>query len=347
MQRRADESIFISIIIPAYNREKELHYCLEQVNLLQDKNLEVIVVDNNSTDSTRLVAEKMGVTVFTYSESQNANACRNFGASKANGNILVFLDSDVIPAKGLVESCVKGFSDDSVSALIGTYTVKHRNPNVSSQYKNYWIRYSYIKSSGHVGWMFGAVSAIRKSVFDNIAGFRNEFHARDGIDDIELGTRLTKAGYKVVFSPTLEVEHLKSYNIFSLLQNQFDRSAGFFTIAVATNTLSKSLTAGVFNVYPAFIYSTVLAPLFLAGWGASLFIAEVQYYWVLPATIYGAINIPFISSYFSHHGYWETAKIVPIIFLDHLMCSIGAAAGLLRTVGKSLGRVLPKANKTV
>lgn len=344
MQKK-DKIEFVSIIIPAFNRGKELSHCLEQLKMLKSNDFEVIVVDNNSSDDTRLVAERFGAKVYSYSASQNANSCRNFGALKARGSILVFLDSDVIPVAGIVETCRESFSDESVAALIGTYSVNHRNPNASSQYKNYWIRYSYINSAESVGWIFGAVSAIRKSVFTAISGFSDEFQARDGIDDIELGTRLTEAGYKVIFSPALEVEHLKSYNFFSLLKNQFDRSAGFFTLAAASKNVSKSLTSGVFNVYPAFVYSTALAPVLLFSFGISFVFSEIQYYFLLPATIYGGLNVPFVSSYFAHRGYSETVKIVPIIYFDHLICSLGVAAGFLKSVLKSLNQARIKVNK--
>lgn len=83
----------LSIIIPTYNEEKLLPRLLASVNSQNFKDLEVIVADAHSTDGTRTVAERFGARVI---DGGLPGPGRNRGAREANGDILLFLDADVI-----------------------------------------------------------------------------------------------------------------------------------------------------------------------------------------------------------------------------------------------------------
>ena len=90
----------ISVIIPAFNEERYLPATLQAVaKSAQAMNAEVIVVDNNSTDSTANIARAHGARVVTE-PIHNIARVRNTGAAAAQGDILVFLDADtIIPAE--------------------------------------------------------------------------------------------------------------------------------------------------------------------------------------------------------------------------------------------------------
>lgn len=86
----------ISIIIPAYNEEKYIGTTLESVEKAKkvyEKDVEVIVVNNNSTDATEKIAKSFGAKVV-FEEERRIASVRNKGASVANGDILAFLDAD-------------------------------------------------------------------------------------------------------------------------------------------------------------------------------------------------------------------------------------------------------------
>lgn len=325
-----NENPLISFIIPVYNRSKELALCLPAYQKLSYTNYEIIVVDNGSTDDTADTARKLGAVVYSYKESQNANACRNFGASMAHGDILVFIDSDVVPSSNVGDICVAEFNNSDAAAVVGTYTVRHRNQNISSRYKNFWIRHSYLRKAGDIGWIFGAVTAMRRDVFLGSGGFNTDLHASAGIDDIELGTRLSRAGHKITLIPRLEVEHLKYYDFTSLMRNQFERSAGFFKMAAAENAVGKALTGGVYNVYPTFIFSVVLSPVMLVLPKLSLFAVEILLAELLLVLVYIGMNFGFLRDFYSHYGMRSTLSAAGLLFADHLVCfsGVGYAAGL-------------------
>jgi glycosyltransferase involved in cell wall biosynthesis len=85
----------LSVIIPAYNEEKLLPETLRLITAALEpfNESELIVVDNESTDKTREIAESFGAVVLTE-KMKNIGAIRNTGARSAKGEVLVFFDAD-------------------------------------------------------------------------------------------------------------------------------------------------------------------------------------------------------------------------------------------------------------
>jgi glycosyltransferase involved in cell wall biosynthesis len=110
----------LSIIVPAYNEEKYLPATLEALARTKPNDAEIIVVDNESTDTTREIAKSFGARVVDEQE-HNIGKVRNTGAEAASGNVLIFLDADTIVRPGtfekindalkLDESCFGGASE--------------------------------------------------------------------------------------------------------------------------------------------------------------------------------------------------------------------------------------------
>jgi len=94
----------VSVIIPTKNSEEFLVDCLESIKKQTYKDVEIIVVDNNSTDRTKKLASKYTKLVFNKGPERSAQ--RNFGAIKSTGDYLLFIDSDMELSKKAVEECV-------------------------------------------------------------------------------------------------------------------------------------------------------------------------------------------------------------------------------------------------
>lgn len=93
------ENELISVIIPSYNRKDKLPNCLKSVLQQSYTNIEVIVVDDASTDGTeKLFSDNTDERLFYYRYEENRGACyaRNYGAERSHGNIICFQDSDDI-----------------------------------------------------------------------------------------------------------------------------------------------------------------------------------------------------------------------------------------------------------
>lgn len=109
-----DDGPLVSVIIPAYNEEAYLPATLAALANQTYANIEVVVVDNLSTDDTVGVAQAAGARVVMNSE-YNISMSRNMGAAAAQGGILLFLDADTVPESLFVEAAVKGIRDGYVA----------------------------------------------------------------------------------------------------------------------------------------------------------------------------------------------------------------------------------------
>jgi len=122
----------ISVIIPVYNEEDCIEACLRSLLKQSFDPLEIIVVDDGSSDRSASICEAWGVTVL-YQTHRGMAAARNFGASIAKGSILVFLDADMVFAPNYIETIVKPIINNEVIAT------DHWNERVAN-WDNPWAR---------------------------------------------------------------------------------------------------------------------------------------------------------------------------------------------------------------
>ena len=100
----------VSVIVPAYNEESYLPRTLKHVGeALSELSCpaEIIVVDNDSMDQTRGVAESFGARVFLESE-RNISKARNTGAENSTGDVLIFVDADTLVPNTLFQKIADG-----------------------------------------------------------------------------------------------------------------------------------------------------------------------------------------------------------------------------------------------
>lgn len=327
----------ISVIIPVYNSERTIIPCLEGIGRSSYPHYEIIVVDDASRDRSVELARTYSSHIYPMETNQGANQARNFGARQAQGDILVFIDSDIVVQEDTLTRIADKLNQADSPALVGVYTGSNRSQNLITRYKNNWIRFSYILYSGKIDWMFGSISAIRKTTFDRTGGFRAQLAAKDGIDDIEFGKRLVEAGIVIELDSNLEVTHLKEFTLFSLLKNEFYRSQGFAQLAAELGQTGKSMSRGFANIYPEFILGTlygfimILSSLMTLIWKWP----GIVYLWILFGG-YLLLNGRFLC-YLIRQGQIDLCMLSPfLLLLDQLFCLIGGGWGTLTALKNRL-----------
>jgi len=324
----------VSIIIPVKNGSRTIDACLKAIKRSYYKNYEVIVVDDGSTDGTPDILKQHNCRILHAERGEGANNARNFGAGNAAGDLLVFVDSDIVVGRETILGIVETLEDNNTDAVVGIYTARHRHETFVSQYKNLWVRYSYLKSLPAIDWLFGSISGIKRAAFEKIGGFDVELLARHGHDDIELGKRFVRSRLNIVLNTDVEVEHLKNYTVRSFLKNEFDRSLGFAELAFRLRETSSSFIKGFVNVYPSFVISTMVS---VAGAAIIVLAASgIIPYWYagVPAGIYILLNIRFLNYLEQVRGLFAMIAMVPFLLLDHLICFAGSVCGVLRGLMK-------------
>lgn len=106
----------VSVIVTTKNEERNIKRFLESVKNQTYKNLEVIVVDNNSQDKTKEIAWKYTNHVFNYGPERSSQ--RNFGVSKSRGKYLLILDADMELGSSVVEDCLRTAKQGNYKLLV-------------------------------------------------------------------------------------------------------------------------------------------------------------------------------------------------------------------------------------
>lgn len=89
-----EKSILISVIVPAYNAEKYISQCFDSLLSQTHKNIEIIVVDNGSTDNTEQIVKKYSSVKYIRLQKNDVSAARNTGFNAATGKYIHFMDAD-------------------------------------------------------------------------------------------------------------------------------------------------------------------------------------------------------------------------------------------------------------
>src|SRR3990167_11506106 len=101
----------VSVIIPTFNEEKDIVECLESLKNQTLKALEIIVIDDGSTDNTLRVLSEFPISNFQFQiikqNHKSPGQARNLGAKNAKGEILVFVDADMTFDKKFIQMLIK------------------------------------------------------------------------------------------------------------------------------------------------------------------------------------------------------------------------------------------------
>ncbi|MBV6624308.1 MAG: glycosyltransferase [Rivularia sp. (in: Bacteria)] len=319
-------SISISIVIPVYNGGEDFRKCLDSIGKSFRCPDEVIVVSDGDTDGSWQTAEASGAKVLRLPASGGPARARNIGAKAARGDILFFVDADVMLHPNTLSLIEEKFQQQAdLAALIGSYDDAPGADNFLSQYKNLFHHYNHQISSEVASTFWGACGAIRRSVFDEIGGF-DESYCKPCIEDIELGYRLRKAGYSIGLYKDIQVKHLKRWQFISLLRAEiFYRALPWTELILRDRNLNADLNLSYSNRL-----SVVLVLIFIVSLAASTLISWLLL--VAIAIIFGLLllNLDVYRFFYQKRGLLFTLRVIPWHWLYFLYGGTAFAYGTLK-----------------
>ena len=128
---------YITVIIPVYNGRDFLRKCLEGLLSSTYPSFEMLVVNDCSSDDSAEIAAAKGARVISTQMRSGPGAARNLAAEAAVGEILLFVDADVVVTPTTLGQVARRFEDlPEISALFGSYDDEPAEKNFLSQYKN-------------------------------------------------------------------------------------------------------------------------------------------------------------------------------------------------------------------
>ncbi|MFH2044090.1 MAG: TIGR04283 family arsenosugar biosynthesis glycosyltransferase [Pseudomonadota bacterium] len=182
----------ISIIIPVFNEEKIIYGQLESLLSFLDEDSEVIVVDGGSKDRTAEIIAEFKSIRFLQSATKGRAAQMNYGADKANGNILLFLHADVSLPKGWKSEVIKAVDSGFIA---GGFRIRCGSKESLENIDRFFAYITGLRSR-YAKYMYGDQAIfVTKNVFESVSGFPEI----PILEDYEFSRRVFKAG-KIFYS---------------------------------------------------------------------------------------------------------------------------------------------------
>lgn len=303
-----------SVIIPVRNGGLKFRQCLISVTKALLPSTELIVVSDGSEKGDCQVAGEWGAKVLEIPQPQGPARARNLGAQNAKGDILFFMDADVVIPPDSIHKIEASFRNDpQLTALFGSYDETPFEKNFLSQYKNLFHHYIHQTSREEASTFWAGCGAIRRRVFIEMGGF-NEAYRRPCIEDIEFGYRLKRAGYRIHLLKDLQVTHLKRWNLLRLLKSDFfDRAIPWTELILRDRYLINDLNLKFTNRISGIITYILLATVIIGFWS--------PLFWII-AMVSGLslfiINLPLYRFFLNRRGIWFTLGTLTLHWLYYL-----------------------------
>ena len=226
-----DGGALVTVLIPCFNEEKVIVGSVARILASGWKRLEVIVLDDGSSDDTagaveRAYASEPRVTLMRFPNGGKA-AALNRGLAVANGDVVVALDADTLFPDDTIGRLVRWFADEEVGAVAGNALVGNRLNLITR-----WQALEYVTAQnlerralaalGAVTVVPGAVGAWRRSALEQLGGFPGETLA----EDQDLTIAVQRAGWRVEFDPSARAYTEAPDSLRGLLKQRFRWSFG-------------------------------------------------------------------------------------------------------------------------
>jgi len=204
----------VSLIICTYNREELLVQTLKCALQQNYKQLEIVVVDQtrpHTSETDRFLDSIRSKINYVFLETPSLTKARNTGIHNSSGEIIIFIDDDVVLDDQFVANHVSAHNRFDV--VQGRIIEAEMTPASRPHWLNRWIKYSGSNdciTEGPINVVTGCNFSFKRKVIDEV-GYFDEFFSKLALrEDSDFGYRCYKAGVSMGFSPQACLRHLRS-----------------------------------------------------------------------------------------------------------------------------------------
>ncbi len=220
----------VSIIIPVWNAWETLSECLTSLTRVNLQPLEILLVDNQSTDESLVLLQNFshkfqdGFVRVLSEKKRGATSARNCGIRASQGDIVAFTDADCIVDANWIEQILSPFHDQEVGAVAGKVVPTPSTTLVEQFSGLYTLRSSddkriYREWSPWEGGFPTANFAVRRQLLEQVGGFSEEVEIYG--EDYDLCARLYKQGSAIVYTPHAIVSHVPRKTVTGMMRQAF------------------------------------------------------------------------------------------------------------------------------
>lgn len=224
-QPASPTALRLSAIVPATDQPATLGQCLAALRAAEDGPDEIIC--------------------FRRPASVGPAGARNFGSATATGDVLVFVDADVVVHPDAFRLIRERMSDPDVAGVFGSYDETPAEQGTASTFRNLLHHYVHQQGAGRAVTFWAGLGAIRREAFFDVGGFDEARFPTPSIEDIELGTRLTAAGHRLELDPRIQGTHLKRWTVRRMVETDlFARGAPWVALALRQRSAPAAMNLG-------------------------------------------------------------------------------------------------------
>lgn len=301
----------LSIVLPLHDARPLLDRVLAPLVRAVDagRALELIVVDDASTDGGAEHCRSLGLTVVATERRSGPAVARNLGVERARGDRILFVDSDVVIHDD-VPSIARETLDQEpdCTAVFGSYDDAPAAPGWVSKYVNLRHHFFHQIGSAESNTFWAGCGAVDRAAFLRVCGFDGSRYPRPSIEDVELGHRLRLDGGRILLRKDMQATHLKRWTLRSMIVTDVFRRALPWTRLLANpdyrfddlNLRSAErpkalVAAALLCLLPLTIFAPHLAP-WLAGALGAAFLANARLFLLIgrragPAHMLAAVGL--------------------------------------------------------
>jgi GT2 family glycosyltransferase len=289
----------VSAIVPASNAPPTLDRCLESIRAADEPPDELIVAE----------------------EGDGPADARNRGAARATGDVLVFVDADVLPHPDVFARIRRAFDErPGLAALFGSYDDSPDDTGLVSQFRNLLHHHVHQTAAGPATTFWAGLGAVRRDVFESVGGFDAARYRVPSVEDIELGGRIVDAGHRIELDPLVQGTHLKRWSLRSMVETDFvRRGVPWVELLLRRGRHSDALNLGWRNRLSA-----------LASLVAVISVLRGRYRSAVGAlAVLAALNRSFYGFLARRRGRIEAALGVGLHAIHHVTGALSVPAGAL------------------
>lgn len=293
-------AVQLSVVMPVLDGRHYLERSLPALIGLRDpRPLEVLVVDDGSTDGSAQRAGELGARVLsTGRRASGPGHARNLGVEAARGDVVLFVDADVVAHADVAARVAAAFVDPAITAVFGSYDDAPPHRGFASQYMNLRHHHVHATPSDDAPTFWAGLGAVRRRALLEVGGYDAAAFTRPSVEDIELGRRLRAAGGRIRRIPTIQGTHLKRWTLGEVVRTDVLRRA----LPWSQMMLRHPGAFGDLNVSTAEREKALLALLFLAVLLAAL-LRLVPWWLPLPLLLAaGLVNLGLLRLFARRNG---------------------------------------------
>lgn len=219
-------SLAISLIMPTIDWGPTFQRCLQAAAAATGPADALLVVFDGRPPPPPDWLLATGAALLQTDTREGPAAARNLAASRALGEILLFVDADVELHPDAAERVRAVFSTNpNLAAVFGSYDAAPSAPGLVSQFRNLLHHHTHSSHPGPACTFWAGCGAVRRERFLSLGGFDAQTYPKPSIEDIEFGLRLHEAGGRILLDPTITGTHHKRWTLDLMLQTDIRHRA--------------------------------------------------------------------------------------------------------------------------